>query len=257
MNNTTFKLSKTQLDSFKKNGYLIVRHWLAADALGAMQEVAVNHLHNPTQPWELEAQLAYPGAPCSLEEQGGGTIRRLLGAYKRECLWREFATSDKLKTSLQQLFDHPQILLSQAHHNCLMTKAPRYSSDTGWHQDKRYWRFEKNELITAWLALGRETPENGALRVIPGSHRLPLMSESFDERAFFLASKAENKQLIDQSHCLELNAGDLLFFHCDLLHSASRNLASSTKLSLVFTYHSGDNSPQENTRSASLSEIVL
>ena len=60
--------------------------------------------------------------------------------------------------------------MSRAHHNCLMTKHPRYGSMTGWHRDMRFWSFEREDLVSVWLALGEETIDNGALWFVPGSH---------------------------------------------------------------------------------------
>ena len=57
-------------------------------------------------------------------------------------------------------------MLSQCHHNCVMTKHPGCSA-TLWHQDIRYWSFDRPELISAWFALDQEEAVNGALRVIP------------------------------------------------------------------------------------------
>lgn len=257
MSENTFKLTETQLKKFERDGYLIISNWLADDALAAMQELAQHQLNHAAEPWELEHQLGYPGAPSTINDIGGHTPRRILDAYQREKLWQEFAVSEPLKTCLGQLFNHTDIFLSQAHHNCLMTKSPRFSSDTGWHQDIRYWCFEKPELITAWLALGEEKSRNGGLRVIPGSHRMAFESEQFDDMSFFLADQPKNLALINKSRAVELQQGDLLLFHCKLLHSASRNETNSTKLSLVFTYYSGDNSPKVGSRSATNSEISL
>nr|MBX2857159.1 phytanoyl-CoA dioxygenase family protein [Cellvibrionaceae bacterium] len=189
INPKLFSLAPYQIAAFEKNGYIILPQWLSGEALAAMQQLAQLQFKKPSEPWELEAQLGYPGAPASAAHEGGYTTRRLLGAYRRDPMWQSYATNPSLKNCLQQLFKHPDIFLSQAHHNCLMTKSPRFSSDTGWHQDSRYWRFAKPELITAWLALGRETSSNGGLQVIPGSHRQTFLAEHFDKKAFFLANK--------------------------------------------------------------------
>ena len=40
---------------------------------------------------------------------------------------------------------------------------------------------------------------------------------------------------------VELDAGDMLFFHCRLFHAAGRNETETLKCSLVFSYHDADN----------------
>ena len=56
---------------------------------------------------------------------------------------------------------------------------------------------------------------------------------------------------------LELEPGDVLFFHCRLFHAAGANSTTHTKYSAVFTYHAADNRPLPGTRSASLPEVAL
>src|SRR5260363_70502 len=87
---------------------------------------------------------------------------------------------------MQMYFGEP-VMLTKAHHNCIMTKHPVYGSLTGWHRDARYWSFKRNNLISAWLALESETVRNGALRFVPGSHRIALPSDCFDHAQFFHA----------------------------------------------------------------------
>lgn len=242
---------------FNENGFLILRNAVPADLLSSIKMLAQKHYQQPSQPWELEATLGYPGAPSSEVCEGGDTPRRLRGAYAREAEWRAFATSPLIKGALKQIFNSTKLFLSQAHHNCLMTKSPSYSSDTGWHQDSRYWRFEKPDLVTAWLPLGREYKNNGGLQLVPGSHLLDFDGGQFDEKIFFKPGLPLNQRVLEKSIDIELEPGDLLFFHCQLLHRASRNYEGETKLSLVFTYHSEGNSPLEGTRSASQEEIIF
>jgi len=249
-------LSPEQIKTFDSEGYLVVPLTASDPVLGAIKASAVHQMANPVQPLELEAELAYPGAP-SLAGQGASTIRRIKGAYARESSWRGWAESDAMKRCLRQLFNDETLYLTQAHHNCLMTKAPQFSSDTGWHQDIRYWSFEKPNLITAWLALGDESPENGGLKLVPGSHKMLFEQNCFDDKRFFLAELAKNSAVLAGAKTVHLNAGDVLFFHCNLLHAASRNYSSLTKLALVLTYHSSDTAPLPGTRSSSIHEIRL
>ena len=250
-------LSSTQLESFAKDGYLLIKGWERGKSLSLIQETAQAQVMGPIAPVELEAQLGYPGAPSDVNQDGGDTPRRLLRAFGRSPVWDAYACSKKMHACLQQLFNHDSVFLSQAHHNCLMTKSPRFSSDTGWHRDSRYWHFEQNELITAWLALSEEFEGNGSLRVIPGSHRLELKARQFDTQSFFKENLDENTRVLAAATALEMSPGDLLFFHCDLLHSASRNNTKLSKLSLVFTYFDGENNPIANTRSDGLPSIPL
>lgn len=133
-----------------------------------------------------------------------------------------------------------------------MTKHSGFSSATLWHQDMRYWCFGRPELVSVWLALGAETRRNGALQVIPGSHRLEL-----DRGLFLRPELVENRSLIECAVTLELVAGDVLLFSSRLFHAAGRNDTAAVKLSVVFTYHAADNQPIPGTRSAQYPSIAV
>jgi phytanoyl-CoA hydroxylase len=81
--------------------------------------------------------------------------------------------------------------------------------------------------------------------------------EQLDERLFLRTDVDANKPLIATCRRLELDAGDVLFFHCRLFHAAGHNQTADTKFSLVFTYHAADNRPLAGTRSASLPDIPV
>ena len=147
-----------------------------------------------------------------------------------------------------------------------MTRFPNSSAEgrllnlsaaTLWHQDNRYWSFDKEELVTMWLALGDETRANGCLRVIPGSHVLDLDRGRLDAELFLRPDLAINRSLITTAVPVELRAGDVLFFHSRLFHAAGKNLSNDTKLSVVFTYHDVNNRPIAGTRSAQFMSLPL
>jgi phytanoyl-CoA hydroxylase len=164
---------------------------------------------------------------------------------------------DQLRAIFAAGFGHEDVLLSQCHHNCLMTKHPGYSSATLWHQDIRYWSFDRPELVSVWLALGSEDEKNGALKVIPGSHLLELDRGRLDSALFLRTELEENQTLLASAQSVPLEPGDVLFFHCRLFHAAGMNLTDQVKQSLVFTYHAADNRPIPETRSALLPSIPL
>jgi phytanoyl-CoA hydroxylase len=245
-----------ELERFRRDGFVVVRS-LAPEALRArMRDLAQAHLASTIPPLEYEADVKYPGAPASHDAPGGRTVRRLLQACARDPVFREWATSQPLAVRLRQLLAS-DVELSQAHHNCVMTKDPRYSSLTNWHRDVRYWAFEKSELVSVWLALGRERFENGCLLVLPGSHAMDFRPEQLDAAQFLRTDVEDNRELLARQTAVELEPGDVLFFHARLFHAAGNNQTQDTKLSVVHTYHAADNRPVAGSRSAALPEIAL
>ncbi|MEO2177810.1 MAG: phytanoyl-CoA dioxygenase family protein [bacterium] len=250
MNSATESLSDIDLARFMRDGFIVKQAMVDPDICKNIRAVALEHLRQQLAPAEYEVDVQYPGSPESRDSSGGQTIRRLLHAYSRSSVFRDWSTCDELKQTLRRLFGAEEIRLSQCHHNCIMTKQPGYSSATLWHQDNRYWSFDEENLISVWLAVRDEIRANGCLRVIPGSHHLELEPGRFDASLFLRTDLAENKSMIAQSVQVELKQGDVLFFHSRLFHAAGRNLSEQTKLSVVFTYHQSTNQPIKDTRSA-------
>jgi phytanoyl-CoA hydroxylase len=147
--------------------------------------------------------------------------------------------------------------LTLAHHNCVMTKHPAHGSQTGWHRDTRYWSFTSPDLVTAWLALGEEDERNGALRVIPGSHRVALEPGQLDPAEFLIESHPASQALLARCMPLSLQRGDVLLFDSRLFHSAGQNLSDKVKLSVAFAYSGISNEPVPGSRSAQFDSVEL
>jgi phytanoyl-CoA hydroxylase len=139
----------------------------------------------------------------------------------------------------------------------MMTKHPLYGSLTAWHRDIRYWSFEREDLVSVWLALGEEQIDNGALWFVPGSHRMVFDGDRFDAAKFFRTDRADNAEVLRAADSPRLAPGDAVFFHCNTLHSAGKNRTDAVKFSLVYSYHGGSNVPKPGTRSASKPELDL
>lgn len=249
-------LTTVQLETLREQGFVVARDFVPAPQREALRALAQAQLDQAAAPVEYEADLAYPGAPASRHAEGGGTVRRLLDAYARDPLFAAWATAPAVAASLHGYFGQGAVL-SRAHHNCVMTKHPRFGSLTGWHRDIRYWSFDREDLISTWLALGTETAHNGGLWLVPGSHRMTLSADRFDAAQFLREDLPDNAALIATAVSPALAPGDVLFFHCRTLHAAGRNQSERVKLSVVHTYHAVETHPIPNTRSASKPEVLL
>ena len=249
------QFTQEELDTFRESGWWVARRLVPESYLTAMRRVTQRDLLSQEGDVEYEAELQYPGAPESLDSAGGRTIRRLRQAVSRDPVFCQLLKESFLLGRLQQLVGE-HVVMPLAHHNCIMTKQPQFSSDTGWHQDTRYWSFSRPDLINLWIALGPETLNNGCLRVIPGSHRRDVTSQRLDDLKF-LRSDDSNRDLLDTAVSVELEAGDALFFHARLFHAATRNYSDQPKHSVVFTFRRLDNPPLPDTRSSELPELLL
>jgi phytanoyl-CoA hydroxylase len=249
-------LSAAQVEAFQRDGYLLLKGFVAPPACEQMLAVTQAHVQQAVVPLEYEAEVGYDGAPASLDAPGGRTARRLRNAWQRHDHYRQWASDPRLVAILHQLFSEP-VCATLAHHNCVMTKHPTFGTATGWHRDIRYWSFERNELISVWLALGPESVDNGGLQYIPGSHRVQLQPEQMDDLDFLRPDLAANQYLFEQGISVPLEQGDVVLFHSGLFHAAGRNNSEQTKASVVFAYHGLSNQPLPGSRSAASPDMQL
>jgi phytanoyl-CoA hydroxylase len=247
---------EAQIDQLRDTGYVVLRQFAAKGELAELNRAARSQLAARAHPLELEADLRYPGAPASRAAAGGETVRRLLDAYDRDPVFARWGSTPASRLWMEAYFGESSSM-SRAHHNCLMTKHPKYGSRTGWHRDIRYWSFDREDLVSVWLALGEESIDNGALRFVPRSHRMAFDADRFDESKFFRTDLKDNAEVIRSVESPRLAPGDAVFFHCNTLHSAGPNLGDAVKFSLVYTYHARSNAPRPGTRSAAKPEVPL
>lgn len=120
----------------------------------------------------------------------------------------------------------------------LNLKRPREGSEFPWHQDHSYWYAftpdHARDIGTAMLFLDESTAENGALRVLPGSHLCGPAPRDPSEPTGFLADPSR----IDESaeRLVEAPAGSLLFFGSLLLHRSSPNTSGRQRRAILLSF---------------------
>lgn len=242
---------------FARDGFVVLRGFVATEEVQELHDQAMALLDPLSAPVEFESEVHSPAAKG--QSRPARIPRRLRYAFGRHPSFRAWALGPAVHQTLHDLVwpGHPNLWLTQNHHNCIMTKMPEHSSETGWHQDIRYWNYEQEDLVTAWLALTPETRDNGALQVIPGSHLTPLSDLAFDQHRFLRDDHPQGKALLAKAGQIHLAPGDLLLFHCKLLHAARHNGLKDPKLALVFSYRKDEDRPLPNTRSSRVPDLPL
>ena len=258
------QLSKEQLAQFHKNGYIVLRNFLDVKSCDDILRVAQIHLDAKIEP--IETEIGYDSRDkeyrtavtdySSHANEEHVIIRRLRQVYKRDVLFKAWMENIKIRPILQQIL-RDQVVITTAHHNSIMTKMPFYSTQTRWHQDRRYWRYSDDNLISVWLALDDEYSENGVLEFIPGSHKMKFSSEQFDEKEYLLETKEANKKIIATKISTDLQKGDVVIFHSLLLHRANKNSTEKPKISFVYTVKGAHTDAIQGTRSSEFPEIYL
>lgn len=245
------ELNQEQLAAFARDGFLVIRNFLDKRICSIIKDIAEVHLKYAIEP--IETEFEYIGIDKEVYKQ---SVRRLRQVYDRDIVFREWMENQEIRPVLRAILDEEPVLLT-AHHNSIMTKLAHTSTQTCWHRDSRYWHFKGTNLVSVWLALGREYSENGVLEFIPGSHKMELREELFDEKSFFRSDLEENQEIIEKKVSLELDAGDIVLFHSELLHRANANSTDEDKISFVYTVKGESVKAIEATRSSKFKEIAL
>jgi non-heme Fe2+,alpha-ketoglutarate-dependent halogenase len=108
-----------------------------------------------------------------------------------------------------------------------------------WHQDAVYWELDPPDVATAWVALTESTIENGSLRVIPGSHRAPLLEHgAIDDSANMLSRGQAITAPIDteQAVALTLAPGQMSIHDVRLAHGSGPNRSAQRRLGFAIRY---------------------
>lgn len=250
-------LTQEQVSTFNEQGYLVLPAVADAEAVAALREVTFDHLESQQEPIELESEVNYPGSPKSVDDVGGRTARRLLMAYERDPVFKAWAHHQEITECIRQLLGSERLMLTPNHHNTVMTKHPKYSSDTLWHRDTRYWHYSDNRLVNAWTALGAEHQLNGGMKIIPGSHLWHVDAEGLDDLQFLKLDYEGNQMQLAKAIYVNLSPGDVILFSPYVFHAADRCKTNDIKCSLVFTYFGEGTVPVNNTKSSRFPDIPI
>jgi ectoine hydroxylase-related dioxygenase (phytanoyl-CoA dioxygenase family) len=153
-----------------------------------------------------------------------------------------------LFTWLDDLIRHPRILDAVEDvigpdilcwGTSFFTKERRDPSYVSWHQDSTYWGLEPPDIVTAWVAFTDSTAANGAMRVIPGSHKLDQVPHRDTFAADNLLSRGQEIMVdVDerQAVMLELAAGEMSLHHVRLIHGSDPNPSDDRRIGFAIRY---------------------
>jgi len=123
-------------------------------------------------------------------------------------------------------------------YTCKMNlKRPREGSAFPWHQDYPYWYIfthDAGAVATVMLFLDDATAANGAMRVLPGSHRHGPVPRDRAEPTKFPADVS--KLDTSRERVVEVPAGSALFFSCFLVHRSAPNDSTLQRRTVLLSY---------------------
>jgi ectoine hydroxylase-related dioxygenase (phytanoyl-CoA dioxygenase family) len=117
-------------------------------------------------------------------------------------------------------------------------KPPHSSSTVGWHQDTYYWPLEPKISATVWVAFEDVDEENGAMQVIPGSHKAGLLrhARSSDTDSVLTLECESGQFREDAAVSLVLKAGQASIHDDKLVHGSPANRSARRRAGLTIRY---------------------
>jgi ectoine hydroxylase-related dioxygenase (phytanoyl-CoA dioxygenase family) len=152
-----------------------------------------------------------------------------------------------LFTWLADLVRHPTILDAVEDvlgpnllvwHASFFIKEARDPAFVSWHQDATYWGLSAPDVMTAWLALTDATVENGAMRMVPGSHgellahRDTFAPHNLLSRGQEIAVDVDDRRGVD----ILLRAGEMSLHHVRMVHGSPPNRSADRRIGLAIRY---------------------
>ncbi|MEM0927111.1 MAG: phytanoyl-CoA dioxygenase family protein [Planctomycetota bacterium] len=177
----------------------------------------------------------------------GGTVRLSLWNHPGQGIYGAFARCRRMAAIARQILrDEPY-----HYHSKMIMKDARVGGAWAWHQDYGYWYSNgvlTPNLVSAFVAVDPSTRENGCLQVIRGSHHCGRVHHVLQgEQAG--ADLERVNEILKRMELLyiEMDPGDVLFFHSNLLHRSDQNTSDHPRWSMVCCYNAKSNDPYKDS----------
>ena len=228
-------LSEQQIKFYHTNGYLGVDNVLSAAEVAELQRVTDEFVEKSrevvehTEVFDLE-----PGHSVETPR-----LRRLKNPARLHPTYTQILHHERILDIVEQLIGPGVRLFPDS--DVLNMKLAGFGSAVGWHQDWAFGPFSNDDLLDVGIAIDDMTMENGALMVIPGSHKGPIYSHH--QNGTFVGAVSEADLRLDDAVPIEVKAGGISIHHTRVLHASARNVSDRSRRLLIVEYCALDNWP--------------
>lgn len=229
-----------QIAAYQRDGYLVIKQFSSNPEVELLYKTA------------LEDDAMKKNA-LDLNDQSGKKTRLSLWFTPGDDRFGYLTRSNKMVDGVAQLLESDAPVCH--FHSKLMQKEPKVGGAWEWHQDYGYWYKNQfmfpDQLISVMVALTPANKANGCLQVIRGSHKLGRLNHGFAGEQVGADMVMVNNALktMELVYC-ELDAGDALFFHSNLLHRSEANLSDHPRWSIISCYSAQSNLAYNETSTA-------
>ena len=230
----TGKFTGQQIAEYHKNGYVILKGLLTEPEVNALRERAKSDREMDKHAFQRD-------------DGTGAKVRLSLWNHPGNGIYGMIARSHKVVDSVEQL------LMDEVYHyhSKMVMKEAKVGGAWAWHQDYGYW-YENGvlypDLCSVYIAVDAATKENGCLQVLKGSHRMGRINHVLtgDQAGADLERVEEIKKRLELVY-VELEKGDAVFFHSNLLHQSDRNNSENPRWAMICCYNAKSNDPYKES----------
>jgi ectoine hydroxylase-related dioxygenase (phytanoyl-CoA dioxygenase family) len=228
-----FQLTTEQIAAYNQDGYLIIKNFISSEAVDKLYGIATSD--------DTLTKHAF-----DLNDQTGKKTKLTLWYTPGNDAYGLLTKSKRIVDSVADLLEGDSPICH--FHSKLLQKAPKVGGAWEWHQDYGYWYKNEflfpNQMMSVMVAITDANKANGCIQVIRGSHQMGRIEHGFageqvgaSQHYVELALKSMDLVYV------EINAGDALFFHSNLLHRSEANLSEKARWSIISVYNRASNIP--------------
>jgi hypothetical protein len=230
-----FQLTDEQNTAFQRDGYILVPALFDSEEVDLLSKIA-----------RADEELAK--SAVGRKDAQGGTTTLSLSNEVGEGIYGAIVRSQRMTDTLEQLLGDE---VYHYHHKMNM-KAPFVGGAWEWHQDYGYW-YDNGcltpDMASVMIAVDAATKENGCMQVIRGSHHMGRIDhgKTGDQTGADMErvnAALERMELV----YVEMNPGDALFFHSNLLHRSDQNNSPNPRWVLICCYNTKGNDPYKQSK---------
>ena len=223
-------LNKNRLKEYEENGFVLERGMFDAQEIDLLRRAA-------KEDRQLDQHSFGRG------DGEGGTVRLSLWNHPGDTLYGMFARCETIVNSAERLLEGEVY----HYHSKMIMKDAKVGGAWAWHQDYGYW-YQNGVLFplltSVFVAVDPCTRANGCLQVLKGSHHLGRIDHVLtgDQAGADLERVAEAQKRLETIY-VEMDPGDVLFFHANLLHRSDQNKSDKPRWSMICCYNAARNDP--------------
>ncbi len=227
-------LSPEQQQQYDRDGYVLLKSLFDREEIDLLRRAA-----------KEDKQL--DDHAFGRDDGEGGTVRLSLWNHPGQGIYGAFASCRRMVETAEQLLrDEPY-----HYHSKMIMKDARVGGAWAWHQDYGYWYNNgvlTPNLVSGFIAVDPATRQNGCLQVIRGSHHCGRVHHQLtgDQAGADPERVAEILKRMELVY-VEMDPGDVLFFHSNVLHRSDQNRSDDPRWSMICCYNAKSNDPYKES----------